>query len=168
MMLWEQAVSASLYQVLLGLLPVVFAAFMYPLGNRQMMFVCQDDVDTLQRVFNMTLASQPFWLLIMLWGYWDHGLPSAGQMTQSFLVALFAGVIATVLFFAATQLVRRDMKKMATVEATQSGEVIFTLLGETLILGMLMPNPLALGGIALIVMGIVAQSALPLLEGKRR
>lgn len=167
MLLWEQVSAVNARQVLLGLLPVLFAAFMYPLGNRRMMHVCQDDVDTLQRVFNMTLASQPFWLLIVLWGYRDYGSPTNGQMIQSFLVALFSGVIATVLFFAATQLVRQDVKKMATVEATQSGEVVFTLLGEMVILGIALPGMLALGGITLIILGIIVQSVMPLLRASR-
>ena len=46
---------------------------------------------------------------------------------QTFIVALFAGVIATVLFFWATDLVRSQPENLAAVEATQSGAVFFAL-----------------------------------------
>ena len=158
LMQWEHAREISLRQALLCVLPIVVAAFMYPLGNRKMMEVCKDTVDTFQRVLNMTVASQPFWILLALWGLAGHGLPSGSQVFQSLLVALFSGVIATVLFFAATNLVKRDPARLASVEATQAGEILFALAGELLLLSAPLPSALSLTGIGLVILGMVLHS----------
>ncbi len=63
------------------------------------------------------------------------GLPSFTQVEQTFLVAIFSGVIATILFIAATDRAKGNVHRLATVEETQSGEVIFTALGGWLVLG---------------------------------
>lgn len=109
---------------------ILLAAFAYPLGNRKMMVHCkQDQLSTTQRVFGMTLMSTPFWLLLSVFAVADAGLPSGGQILQSLIVAVFSGVVATLLFFEATNLVKHNHKQLAVVEATQAGEVLFTLLG---------------------------------------
>ncbi len=141
-----------------ALLPIVVAAFSYPLGNRKMMEISENRLNTFQRVFGMTLCSMPFWLVLSAAAYVRVGLPSRGQALQSVLVALFSGVIATVLFFRATDLVRHDQKKLALIEATQCGEVIFTLLGGILILGDSVPELTGFAGILLIVVGMVCNS----------
>ena len=141
-----------------ALIPIVIAAFSYPLGNRKMMEVCGNRLNTFQRVFGMTLCSMPFWLILSAAAYTRVGLPSQGQTLQSVCVALFSGVIATVLFFRATDLVRHDQKKLALIEATQCGEVLFTLLGGILILGDSVPAPVGFAGILLIVAGMVLNS----------
>lgn len=159
----EHAHSTSIKQLIYCIVPIVLAAFAYPLGNRKMMEVCQGEVDTFQRVFNMTIASMPFWIIIAIYGLFDSGLPSVNQVGQSFLVALFSGVIATLLFFAATNLIRHDMHKLASVEATQSGEVLFALLGEIVILNALLPSMFSMIGIALVIIGMVLHSINPIL-----
>lgn len=141
-----------------ALVLILIAAFSYPLGNRKMMTYCPASVSTVQRVFGMTLCSMPFWILMSAAAGVSHGLPSAGQVLQSFVVALFSGVIATVLFFEATNLTKHNAKQLAVIEATQSGEVLFTLLGGVLFLGDKMPSPVGFLGIALIVAGMVANS----------
>lgn len=158
LMLWQQASHLTVSQILAGFLPVVLAAFMYPLGNRKMMEVCQGQIDTLQRVLNMTLASLPFWLILSLIASIYTGMPSDGQLAQSLCVALFSGVIATLLFFTATTRVRHDPHQLAAVEATQAGELLFTLIGEILWLGSAIPSATALWGIALVMSGMVAHS----------
>jgi len=144
-------------------LPILIAAFCYPLGNRKMMQLCPSEFDTLQRVFGMTLCSTPFWILSAVTAFGVSGLPGTGQMIQSLGVALFSGVIATILFFHATDLVKENQKMLAAVEATQCGEVLFTLLGGILVLGDPVPGALSFLGILLIVVGMVANS---LLAGK--
>lgn len=147
----DLASSASAFALIL------LGAFCYPLGNRKMMSVCPSGMTTLQRVFGMTLCSLPFWLVLSGIATAAHGLPSAAQLKQAFGVALFSGVIATLLFFEATNLVRNNPKQLAVVEATQSGEVIFTLLGG-LALGDPVPSPLGMCGILVIVAGMIANS----------
>lgn len=137
---------------------ILVAAVAYPLGNRKMMEHCPVSFSTSQRVFGMTLCSMPFWIALSAVAGATHGLPSAGQMGQSFLVALFSGVVATVLFFAATSIVRHDQKQLALVEATQAGEVLFTLLGGILFLGDPVPSAAGMAGILIIVTGMVGNS----------
>lgn len=142
----------------LTLIPILIAAFSYPLGNRKVMEFCPDWMNTFHRVFAMTLCSMPFWLVLSAAAFVRQGAPAGGQLLQSLLVALFSGVAATVLFFRATDLVKHDARKLAVVEATQSGEVIFTLLGGILFLGDAAPGAAGIAGILLIVGGMMGNS----------
>ena len=154
----EEAKNIMALKAILGIGPVVIAAFAYPLGNRKMIEVCENKFSTFQRVFGMTLCSMPFWIIISLWGLLTVGLPNKGQLVQSFIVAVFSGIIATILFFKATDIVSYDTHKLAVVEATQSGEVIFTLLGGVIIFHDKTPNPVSLIGITLVVIGMILNS----------
>lgn len=140
---------------------ILLAAFAYPLGNRKMMVHCKEDqLSTTQRVFGMTLMSTPFWLLLSVFAGVDGGLPSGGQILQSLIVAVFSGVVATLLFFEATNLVKHNHKQLAVVEATQAGEVLFTLLGGCFFLGDSLPSLLGFLGIAIVTIGIIGNSLL--------
>ena len=140
---------------------ILLAAFAYPLGNRKMMVHCkQDQLSTTQRVFGMTLMSTPFWLLLSVFAGVGAGLPSGGEILQSLIVAVFSGVVATLLFFEATNLVKHNHKQLAVVEATQAGEVLFTLLGGCLFLGDRLPSLLGFLGIAIVTIGIIGNSLL--------
>ena len=158
--LLQSASAASLHAdgLARALLPILLAAFCYPLGNRRLMQLCPPEISTPERVFGMTLCSMPFWLALGAWGVGAVGLPSGGQVLQSVGVALFSGVAATLLFFRATDLVRRNPRQLAVIEATQSGEVVFSLLGGVLLLGDPLPGALGLAGLGLIVGGMVGGS----------
>jgi len=106
----------------------------------------------------MTLASLPLWLLLSVYVLATVGLPSLNQTVQSLIVALSSGVIATVLFFKATDMVKDNMQQLASVEATQSMEVIFALIGEVLFLSIAFPSLISWGGILLVVVGMVLHS----------
>lgn len=80
------------------------------------------------------------------------------QIIQSLIVALCSGVIATILFFRATEIVKNNMHKLAIVEATQSGEVIFTLIGGLLLFHDKTPTAIGLIGISFIILGMVLNS----------
>ncbi|MDT8716847.1 multidrug resistance efflux transporter family protein [Clostridium sp. 19966] len=155
---FEQAKQVAADKVIIGIIPVIIAAFSYPLGNRKMMEICSEDLNTFQRVFGMTLCSMPFWIFIALCGIYSAGLPSSNQILQSAIVALFSGIIATILFFKATDLVKHDIHKLAVVESTQSGEVIFTLLGAILVFHDRLPTLIAFLGIALVITGMILNS----------
>ena len=75
--------------MLFTLVPILVAAFSYPLGNRKMMALCPAGMTTLERVYGMTLCSMPFWLAGSVFAWSRAGLPDMGQHAQSFLVALF-------------------------------------------------------------------------------
>jgi drug/metabolite transporter (DMT)-like permease len=145
-------------EILLGWLPVIIAAFAYPLGNRKIMELCKEEIDTYQRVLGMTLASLPFWIILSIYGFIYVGVPSNAQINQSLIVAIGSGVIATILFFKATDFTKGDIHKMAIVEATQSGEVLFSLIGELFILNGLFPSSLSLIGIAFVISGMILHS----------
>lgn len=154
----EQAKSLAVKDILLGIIPVILASFAYPLGNRKMMEICGDRLDAYQRVLGMTLASLPFWLLLSLYGLFTAGVPSKEQTMQSILVAICSGLIATILFFKATDMVKEDMQKLATVEATQSMEVLFAVIGELVLLHASFPSILSWCGMFVIMLGMIGHS----------
>lgn len=137
---------------------MAIATFSYPLGNRKMMQLVGDSLSTTERVFGMTLCSMPFWILCALVSFINSGLPSRSQCFQSFLIALLAGVIATLLFFYATSIVKDNPKQLAVIEATQSGEVLFTVFLGIFILKDTVPDIIALCGIIIIIIGMIANS----------
>ncbi|PKH09706.1 multidrug resistance efflux transporter family protein [Planomicrobium sp. MB-3u-38] len=158
LMQMEHAKQLSLENVLYGIVPILIASFAYPLGNRKMMEVCEGRLDAYQRVLGMTIASLPLWFLLSAFGIFTVGMPSGSQAFQSLLVAIFSGVIATVLFFMATDMVRGSMPKLAAVEATQSMEVLFALAGELLFLSILFPSPMSWLGIIVVILGMILHS----------
>jgi drug/metabolite transporter (DMT)-like permease len=96
--------------------------------------------------------------MLSVWGLFQEGLPSAGQAFQSLLVALFSGVAATLLFFKATDLVKNNHCRLAVIESTQSGEVLFTLLGGIWFLRDPSPDSMGFLGIFLIISGMIWNS----------
>ncbi len=150
--------SLSLQSLLFGALPVLVAAIAYPLGNRKMMERYGNELDVFERILGMTLASLPFWIVLSVIAYIQVGLPSVSQVTQSGFVALFSGVIATSLFFYAASLVRTEPVRLAAIEATQSFEIVFTVLGEILFLHAALPTGLATLGIILVMLGMTLHS----------
>ncbi len=157
-MQYEHASHLSLKPVLLTIVPVLIASFAYPLGNRKMMAICEGRLDVFQRVLGMTLGSMPLWILFAIAALSTTGLPSKTQTIQSFWVAICSGLFATLLFFQATNMVQHNMAQLAAVEATQSIQVLFVLLGEILFLGASLPASLSLFGMALVIIGMVLHS----------
>lgn len=154
----QQAKDISITKAFIGIIPVIIAAFSYPLGNRKMIEVCNNKFNTFQRVFGMTLCSMPFWIIISAFGLSSAGLPSSGQVIQSLIVAIFSGIIATILFFKATDIVSGDTYKLAIIESTQAGEVIFTLLGGVFIFHDKSPTFISLIGIIIVIIGMILSS----------
>ena len=132
-----------------------------------MMQLVNGELNSLQRVLGMTIASMPFWILLSIFGAFSHGAPTQNQLVQVFIVAVFSGVIATILFFYATDLVRHDNHKLAGVESTSAGEVVFALLGEMLLLGFFVPSFMTIIGLILVIFGIILHSILSRLQDKR-
>ncbi|KOO49873.1 DMT family transporter [Viridibacillus arvi] len=162
------AKTVSIESLVLGILPVIVAAFAYPLGNRKMMDVCDGNLDTFQRVLGMTIASLPAWIILAIIALITVGLPSASQVINSLLVGISSGVIATSLFFIATDRVRNNQGKLAAVEATQSTEILFVIAGEMIILGIPLPEPLALFGLTVIIIGMFLHSYYTMLMKKKQ
>lgn len=148
--------KTNLVTIVIGLAAVLVAAFAYPLGNRQVMRLnlATANLGTGERILAMILASLPTWLVCSVVAGLRSGAPSSQQLISSLLVAIFSGVLATFLFFQATHLVQTNLRKLATVEASQSLEVLFTLLLSIVVLHTGFPGWLALLGVLLIVAGI--------------
>jgi len=142
----------------LALGAVAAAAVLYPLGNRAILLHLErsgETLDATQRVFGMTLASQPFWWLVAAGAWHVAGPPSRAQVLLAGGVALFAGTIATILFFRATGLVREDPAALGAVEAMQACELLFSTALGVVLLGEAAPSGVAALGAVLVVAGIV-------------
>lgn len=163
----EHAAQTSWAQVALGALPVLVAAVAYPVGL-QMVWEARSGgersggrvrhidaavVDQpFARVLLLILGSLPWWIVLVLVA--QPPPPTQGQWVSTLLVALSSGVVATVLFMHARHLARTPYQ-LAAVDSTQSGEVIFSLLGEVLLLGGMLPGRMGWAGVALTVVGLV-------------
>jgi drug/metabolite transporter (DMT)-like permease len=160
----EQAGSLSARELLLAVIPVIAAAFAYPIGNQLVWearhgngrFIPRIDdsaVDTsVGRVLLMVLGSLLFWIVLILLS--QPGVPSRGQLLNTLTVALFSGVVATVLFYRARHLAKTPME-LAGVDATQSTEVLFSLVGEIVFLHGKLPGGAGGVGVILCVTGLV-------------
>jgi drug/metabolite transporter (DMT)-like permease len=145
----------------IALVAVAISAFAYPLGNRGLLLHLERggiELNATQRVFGMTLASQPLWWAIAAGAFASTGAPSPSQVFLAAGVALGAGVIATVLFFQATGMVRNDPTALAAAEAMQAAEILFATLIGVLWLGEAWPQGRASWGAAIVIAGIVAFS----------
>ena len=69
------AQSVDIRTLWLGIIPVIIAAFAYPLGNRKMMELLSGRLDTFQRVLGMTLMTLPIWIGIAIYALWTVGPP---------------------------------------------------------------------------------------------
>ncbi|MEJ5365865.1 MAG: multidrug resistance efflux transporter family protein [Desulfosoma sp.] len=161
----EQAAhTPDVRDALLGALFVLLAAFAYPTGN-QMLHTARHGgsgripgvssrhlQDAPTCVLLMTLGSIPFW--IILWATVRPDPPPASQWFQTGLVALSSGVVATSLFYKARNASHAPVA-VAAVDATQAGEVVFSLLGEIVFLHGAWPKMWGWWGLALIVGGLV-------------
>ena len=105
--------------------------------------------------------------IMAIWAVVTVGLPSSSQVFQSLLVAISSGVIATTLFFIATDRARHNQGKLAAVEATQSTEVLFVIVGEMLLLGVVMPTSLAFVGVGIIIIGMLLHSYYTMITAKK-
>jgi drug/metabolite transporter (DMT)-like permease len=140
---------------------VLGSAVLYPLGNRLLLLHLEssgEHLNATQRVFGMTLASQPLWWLVAAFAWQQAGAPPPSQIALAAGVALSAGVIATILFFQATGMVRNNPVALGAAEAMQAAELLFATLLGVYWLHEAWPQGVALWGAALVILGIVAFS----------
>jgi len=161
----EHAQITSLRDVVFSALPVLVAAFAYPMGNqlvwearlgenKRLPHIVHPILENgLARVLLMTLGSLPFWILFLTLA--SPPAPSRGQLISIALVALFSGVIATTIFLYARHLCKQSYE-IAAVDATQSMEVVFSLIGEIVFLKGSIPSLLGLCGVILTILGLGA------------
>jgi len=150
--------------ILYGVVPVVIAAFAYPTGNQLLNFAKHGNhawiphidspilKDAPACVLLMTMGSIPFWVLLLI--IISPPVPLKGQLINTGIVAVSSGIIATSIFYKARN-ASTSPYIISAVDATQSGEVIFSLAGEILLLKGALPNLTAGIGMIIIVVGIV-------------
>lgn len=141
----------------LAMAAVVFSAFMYPLGNRMVLLHLEQTgtrIGATQRVFGMTLCSWPLWLVLAAVAWFTVGPPSLREALLAGGVALSSGVIATVLFFRATDMVRSEPTSLAAVEAMQAAELLFATVIGACFLDEAWPHGFSALGALMIVVGI--------------
>ena len=160
---FEQLELSTWNDLLLGGLPVLLAAFAYPIGNQilweaqrngtRLIPAIKDPLldDAFNRILLLTLGTIPFWLLLII--FISPPLPSGGQLLNTALVAIFSGIVATSLFLQARHLAA-DAYQISAIDATQSSEVIFSLLGEIIFLHGFLPGSKGWLGITLTVAGL--------------
>lgn len=154
--------TAPIADVLMGGIPVLIAAFCYPTGNqlvweaknghRLLPHINDPLVDNpFNKVFLLSLGSVPFWLVLVAIS--DPPPPSTGQLFNTALVAFFSGICATSLFLFARSKSKKG-SELAAVDATQSSEVIFAIIGEVVLIGAPLPGAASVIGILLVFTGL--------------
>ena len=153
--------------IVYGVIPVVIAAFAYPIGNQLLNFAKHGNhslvphidspilKDAPTCVLLMTMGSIPFWVLLLIIVY--PSPPLKNQLINTGIVAISSGIIATSIFYKARN-ASKSPYIISAVDATQSGEVIFSLAGEILLLNGMLPNLTGGIGIIIIVVGIIGYS----------
>jgi drug/metabolite transporter (DMT)-like permease len=150
-------------QAWIALAAVSASAVLYPLGNRAILLHLErsgEQLDATQRVFGMTLASQPFFWLVAVGAWHAAGPPPMTQVLLAGGVALFTGTVATILFFRATGMVRNDPAALGAVEAMQAAELLFSSALGVVLLGEPAPRGAAVLGALLVVVGIAGLGVL--------
>ncbi|BCU77721.1 multidrug resistance efflux transporter family protein [Luteolibacter sp. LG18] len=156
-----EARSMDWRAVVAGLVLVLASATAHPIGNRMSMQLMEKRhlrPDAVIRLTALTVGSLPGWLILCVWGYFRAGWPPPDQLTGSLVVAV-CGVIATPVFYGATQLVSRDPEALAAVEATQAAEILFTLVFEAILIGIRPPDAFGITGLVVIISGILLHAA---------
>lgn len=151
----DNLITFKLNDVLWCILPVTIAAISYPLGNRKIMFISGGELSTLERIYAMTLCTTPTWIIISLIQYMNSGYPSINQTIQALIVTIFSAIIATLLFFHATDIARHSPSLLSLAESTISLEVIFTLIGGIVFLNDAFPTLYGWIGILIIILGMI-------------
>jgi drug/metabolite transporter (DMT)-like permease len=153
--------------IVYGVIPVVIAAFAFPVGNQLLNFAKHGNHSWIPHIDSpilhhaptcvllMTMGSMPFWALLVLWV--APPPPLKNQLINTFIVAVSSGIIATSIFYEA----RNSSKSpyvISGIDATQSGGILFSLVGEILLLNGAWPQVTGVAGIILIVVGIIGYS----------
>lgn len=133
---------------------ILVAAFAYPLGNRKVMALAKNRLSTIERIYGMALSNLPMSFLFAITGGLLHGPPGKSQVLQAGIIAISSGIIATLLYFTATELVKSNATFLALVESTQVGEIVFSLIGGVYLLGNALPNNIQWIGVLLIFIGM--------------
>lgn len=148
-----------------SILPILIAAFCYPLGNTLCKYASEgeyarfriDEFKVSQNVFSqilmMTLGAFP--VLLIAWFILSPPLPVFSQYYSIAFVALSTGVIATSFLYKARQLAKDSTFALAAADGTQSTEAPLALFWEFMFFGTVLPTTTGVIGLFLVVLGII-------------
>lgn len=148
----------SATNALLSLILVLLGAIVWPLGNRKLMVDLEQKgihLNALQRVLGMSIGCLPLLILLSVIGFLKAGAPPITLCESSFYSALFSGFLGGVGFYQATQMVNKNPVALATIEATQVFEIIFTLIGEMILKGTPFPGFYGQVGLLIVLLGML-------------
>ena len=148
---------------------VLISALTYPLGNRGLMLHLEREgtsLNPIQRTFGMVVASMPFWIAIAFYAYFQAGFAPQGQLLNTASVALTSGIIATVLFFQATDMMKHHPVGLAAAEAMQALEIVFATLLGYVFFNEALPKFWAWIGMGIVMLGVVVFIAVATREPK--
>ena len=164
---YNKGSELSVRHIIYGVIPIVIAAFAYPVGNQLLNFAKHGNHSLISHIDSpilkdsptcvllMTMGSIPFWVLLLV--IVAPPPPIKNQLISTGIVAISSGIIATSIFYKARN-ASKSPYIISAVDATQSGEVIFSLAGEILLLNGALPNLTGGIGIIIILVGIIGYS----------
>ena len=168
---YKKESELTVRHILYGVIPVIIAAFAYPTGNQLLNFAKHGNHSLIQHIDSpilqdaptcvllMTMGSLPFWILLLLLS--TPPPPLKSQIINTGIVAISSGIIATSIFYRARNSTKSPYV-ISAIDATQSGEILFSLVGEILLLNGAFPELTGGIGIVIIVLGIVGYSMRPI------
>lgn len=151
--------------LLSSILPILLAAFCYPLGNTLCKYACEGKFDKLtvslfkisrnpySQILMMVLGALP--VLLFAWFIFDPYPPTKTQVEYVFIVALLTGVIATSFLYKARILAGSNSSALAFADGTQSFEAPLALFWECSLFNGKMPNWLGFFGLGVLFIGIM-------------
>lgn len=157
-------------EIAISFVLVLIGAIVWPLGNRKLMVVLEENnlqLNAVQRVLGMSIGSIPLLIVLAIIGYAQSGLPTISQCQASLYSAFFSGFLGGVAFYHATQMVHKNPIAIAAIEATQALEIIFTLLGEMILLGTSFPGTYGQIGMLIVLTGLILHFVNVLLHSKK-
>ena len=153
--------------ILFGVIPVVIAAFAYPIGNQLLNHAKHGNHRSIPHIDSpvlhhaptcvllMTMGSIPFWIILLVVS--TPPPPLNSQIIHTGIVAVSSGIVATSIFYKARNATTSPYV-ISAVDATQSGEIVFSLVGEIVFLNGVLPGLTGGVGIIIVVVGIVGYS----------
>lgn len=157
--------SSLSLRVINSVIPIIFAAFCYPLGNTLCKYACEgkynkisvDKFSISKNVFSqiilMTLGAFPIFLIVGV--LINPPLPTVSQLYSTAFIALSTGVIATSFLFKARQLSQNSTFALAAADGTQAAEAPLALFWECLFFNGLFPSKISFFGLLFVILGII-------------
>ncbi|MBC8753572.1 multidrug resistance efflux transporter family protein [Kordia sp. YSTF-M3] len=147
-----------------SIIPILIAAFSYPLGNTLCKFACEGKYekisihkygiskDPLNQILIMVLGALP---LIFIVGFIVNPTqPTIYQLKYIFIIAILTGVIATYFLYKARKIANKDGTALAFADGTQSIESPLALFWGFILFNEQLPNLSGWIGLILLTLGM--------------